>query len=57
MDSVFMIVVLKVSTETGSLPVILITIVVNVKFATKNVLSVKVQPMKIVTLVLMEIVV
>jgi hypothetical protein len=57
MDSVFMIVVLKVSTETGSLPVIQITIVVNVKFATKNVLSVKVQPMKIVTLVLMEIVV
>jgi hypothetical protein len=51
-----MIVVLKVSTETGSLPVILITIVVNVKFATKNVLSVKVQPMKIVTPVLMEIV-
>jgi hypothetical protein len=56
MDSVFMIVVLKVSTETGSLPVIQITIVVNVKFATKNVLSVKVQPMKIVTPVLLEIV-
>jgi ABC-type siderophore export system fused ATPase/permease subunit len=53
MDSVSMIVVLKVSTETGMLLVTQIMTVVNVKFVTKDVLSVMVLPTKIVLLVLM----
>lgn len=48
-----MIVVLKVSTETGILLVPQITIVVNVKFVTQDVLPVMVLPTKIVLLVLM----